>query len=70
MDILSALFRQQTRKIGLLVPSVIISEKHQDALEITEHPVEVGATVIVQAISPQVGVFIQVQTPPRLPFPH
>lgn len=45
MDILSALFRQQTRKIGLLVPSVIISEKHQDALEITEHPVEVGAAV-------------------------
>ncbi|CQR23417.1 Uncharacterised protein [Yersinia enterocolitica] len=38
MDILSAIFRQQTRKIGLLVPSVIISEKHQDALEITEHP--------------------------------
>ncbi|CNK56256.1 MULTISPECIES: phage baseplate protein [Yersinia] len=45
MDILSAIFRQQTRKIGLLVPSVIISEKHQDALEITEHPVEVGAAV-------------------------
>ncbi|WP_404704977.1 phage baseplate protein [Yersinia vastinensis] len=45
MDILSALFRQQTRKIGVLVPSVIISEKHQDALEITEHPVEVGAAV-------------------------
>lgn len=45
MDILSAIFRQQTRKIGLLVPSVIIAEKHQDALEITEHPVEVGAAV-------------------------
>ncbi|CND92814.1 Uncharacterised protein [Yersinia rohdei] len=45
MDILSAIFRQQTRKIGLLVPSVIISEKHQDALEITEHPVEIGAAV-------------------------
>ncbi|HDL7084436.1 TPA: hypothetical protein PXM35_000093 [Yersinia enterocolitica] len=45
MDILSAIFRQQTRKIGLLVPSVIISEKHLDALEITEHPVEVGAAV-------------------------
>ncbi|MBW5869192.1 hypothetical protein H0I69_15465 [Yersinia enterocolitica] len=45
MDILSAIFRQQTRKIGVLVPSVIISEKHQDVLEITEHPVEVGAAV-------------------------
>lgn len=45
MDILSAIFRQQTRKIGLLVPSVIIAEKHQDTLEITEHPVESGAAV-------------------------
>ncbi|MGH1498227.1 phage baseplate protein [Yersinia proxima] len=45
MDILSAIFRQQTRKIGLLVPSVIIAEKHQDTLEITEHPVEIGAAV-------------------------
>lgn len=40
MDILSVLFRQQTRKIGIVVPSVVISEKHNDVLEITEHPVE------------------------------
>ncbi|WP_387467132.1 phage baseplate protein [Photorhabdus sp. RM323S] len=49
MDILSAIFQQQTRKFGtesmLLVPSVVISEKHTDALEITEHPVEIGAAV-------------------------
>ncbi|CNK98224.1 MULTISPECIES: phage baseplate protein [Yersinia] len=45
MDILSALFRQQKRRINLLVPSVVITEKHQDTLEITEHPVEVGAAV-------------------------
>ncbi|EPF1298783.1 phage baseplate protein [Klebsiella michiganensis] len=45
MDILSTLFQQQTRKIGLIVPSVVISEKHSDTLEITEHPVEVGAAI-------------------------
>ncbi len=45
MDILSAIFRLQSRRIGLLVPSVVVSEKHVDALEITEHPVETGAPV-------------------------
>lgn len=45
MDILSTLFHQQSRKIGLIVPSVVVSEKHSDTLEITEHPVEIGAAV-------------------------
>ncbi|MBD8451883.1 phage baseplate protein [Serratia rubidaea] len=49
MDILSALFRQQTRSIGagvgVIVPSVVVSEKHSDTLQITEHPVEIGAAV-------------------------
>lgn len=40
MDILSTLFHQQSRKIGIIVPDVVISEKHSDTLEITEHPVE------------------------------
>lgn len=40
MDILSTLFQQQSRRIGIMVPSVVISEKHSDTLEITEHPVE------------------------------
>jgi len=44
MDILSAIFRQQSRRIGLLIPSVVESEKHSDTLEITEHPVEKPAT--------------------------
>lgn len=44
MDILSAIFRQQSRRVGLMVPSVVISEKHSDALEITEHPVEKPTT--------------------------
>lgn len=45
MDVLSVLFNQRSRKIGLLIPDVVVSEKHQDALEITEHPVEIGAPV-------------------------
>lgn len=45
MDILSVLFSQQKRRIGAIVPSVAISEKHSDTLEITEHPVEIGAQV-------------------------
>lgn len=44
MDILSTLFRQSSRRIGagadMIIPSVVISEKHSDTLEITEHPVE------------------------------
>ncbi len=45
MDILSTLFQQQSRRIGLIIPSVVITEKHNDTLEITEHPVETGAPV-------------------------
>ncbi|CDL79914.1 phage baseplate protein [Xenorhabdus cabanillasii] len=45
MDILSMLFSQGTRKIGMIVPSVVISEKHQDSTEITEHPVQLGAAI-------------------------
>lgn len=40
MDIISTLFSLQSRRIGLLIPDVVISEKHSDTLEITEHPVE------------------------------
>lgn len=45
MDALSVLLSQQKRRIGIIVPSVVISEKHSDMLEITEHPVETGAPV-------------------------
>ncbi|WP_336879765.1 phage baseplate protein [Providencia rettgeri] len=41
MDILGTLFSQGTRKIGMFVPSVVISEKHSDSSEITEIPVQV-----------------------------
>ncbi|EGT5186454.1 hypothetical protein FZI02_20825 [Cronobacter sakazakii] len=51
MDILSTLFSQQSRKIGLVVPDVVISEKHSDMLEITEHPVEKGAPVADHAFN-------------------
>lgn len=45
MDILSVIFRLQSRKIGIFVPDVVVSEKYVDALEITEHPVEFGAAI-------------------------
>lgn len=45
MDILSTLFRLQSRSIGVIIPDVVVSEKHSDTLEITEHPVEIGAAV-------------------------
>lgn len=64
MDILSTLFRQQTRQLGpdtnLIVPSVVISEKHSDMLEITEHPVEVGAAVSDHAYRRPSEVVMQV----------
>lgn len=45
MDILSTLLRLQSRKIGVIIPDVVVSEKHSDTLEITEHPVETGAAI-------------------------
>ncbi|HHT5262730.1 MAG: hypothetical protein E7J74_01290 [Klebsiella sp.] len=60
MDILSTLFQQQTRRIGLIVPSVVISEKHNDTLEITEHPVEVGAAISEHAYRRPSEVVMQV----------
>ncbi|HDX8333058.1 TPA: hypothetical protein ROU58_005440, partial [Raoultella ornithinolytica CD1_MRS_4] len=60
MDILSTLFQQQSRKIGLIVPSVVISEKHNDTLEITEHPVEVGAAISDHAYRRPSEVVMQV----------
>lgn len=60
MDIFSTLFQQQSRKIGLIVPSVVISEKHNDTLEITEHPVEVGAAISDHAYRRPSEVVMQV----------
>lgn len=60
MDILSTLFQQQSRRIGLIVPSVVISEKHTDTLEITEHPVEVGAAISDHAYRRPSEVVMQV----------
>lgn len=45
MDIISTLFHLQSRKIGIIVPSVVVAEKHSDRLEITEHPVEIGSAI-------------------------
>jgi hypothetical protein len=38
-------FNLQSRKIGVIIPDVVVSEKHSDTLEITEHPVETGAAI-------------------------
>lgn len=40
MDIISTLFSLQSRKIGIFIPDVVITEKHSDTLDITDHPVE------------------------------
>ena len=60
MDILSTLFHLQSRKIDILVPSIVISEKHSDRLEITEHPVEMGAAVADHAYRRPSEVVMQV----------
>ncbi|BCQ40897.1 hypothetical protein ERHA54_35000 [Erwinia rhapontici] len=60
MDILSTLFSQQSRKIGLIIPSVVISEKHSDSLEITEHPVEDKAPVADHAFKRPAELLMEV----------
>lgn len=45
MDVLSVLLQQRTRSIGTVIPDVVITERHSDMLEITEHPVEMGAPI-------------------------
>lgn len=40
MDFISTLLHQQSRRIGVIVPSVVVSEVHTDSMTITEHPVE------------------------------
>lgn len=60
MDILSTLFHQQKRKIELFVPSVVISEKHVDTLEITQHPVEDKAPITDHAFRLPAEVVMEV----------
>ncbi|WP_369073342.1 phage baseplate protein, partial [Cronobacter sakazakii] len=45
MDFLSTLLRNNQRRIGVLVPDVVISESHKDTLNVTSHPVEFGAAI-------------------------
>ncbi len=64
MDILSnvtsAIFHQKRRQIGLMVPDVVVSEKHTDTLTITEHPVEKGASITDHAYKNAAEVTMQV----------
>uniref|UniRef100_A0A3B0M200 Dit-like phage tail protein N-terminal domain-containing protein n=1 Tax=Arsenophonus endosymbiont of Trialeurodes vaporariorum TaxID=235567 RepID=A0A3B0M200_9GAMM len=60
MDMLSTFFSQRSRKIGLLMPDVVISEKHHDTLEITDHPVELGAKIADHAYKRPAEVTMEV----------
>src|SRR5260363_275132 len=44
-DALQSVLIRARRCIGEIVPNVVIEEVHQDALTITEHPVEQGAAI-------------------------
>nr|WP_318381256.1 hypothetical protein [uncultured Enterobacter sp.] len=45
MDILSAMLKLQSRSVGVLVPSAVVTEKHTDTLVVTDQPVESGASL-------------------------
>lgn len=47
------------RSIGTILPDVVVSEKHHDELEMTEHPVEAGATITDHAFKLPATVVIQ-----------
>lgn len=47
------------RSIGTILPNVVVSEKHQDELEMTDHPVEAGATITDHAFKLPATVVIQ-----------
>jgi hypothetical protein len=40
-----ALIIQQTRRIGTIVPDIVVEEVHDDVMQITKHPVETGAPI-------------------------
>lgn len=44
----------------MIIPSVVVSEKHSDTLEITEHPVEVGAAIADHAYKKPSEVVMEV----------
>ena len=60
MDVLTTLFQQQSRRIGILVPSVVVTETHSDVLEITEYPVEMGAAMADHAYKKPAGLVMTV----------
>lgn len=50
---------QPRRSIGGLYPDIVVEEQHEDALEITEHPVEQGAAVNDHAFKKPESVVIR-----------
>jgi len=47
------------RSIGGLYPDVVVEENHEDSLQITEHPVEQGASVADHAFKKPVSVTVR-----------
>ena len=47
------------RSIGTLLPQVVIKERHTDELEMTDHPVEAGATITDHAFKLPAVVVIE-----------
>lgn len=45
MDLLNAIIKPQSRRIGFLIPDVIITETHTDELNIAQHPVDRSASI-------------------------
>lgn len=60
MDFLSVLFHQKTRSIGTVIPDVVVTERHSDMLEITEHPVEIGAPISDHAFKRPAEIVMEV----------
>ncbi|GFM38004.1 phage baseplate protein [Desulfovibrio psychrotolerans] len=48
-----------TRSIGGLYPDVVVEESHEDALQVTEHPVEQGAAISDHAFKKPATVVIR-----------
>lgn len=58
---LIGLFTTPIRMIGPIIPGIVIEEDHQDALTITDHPVERGANITDHAFKQPARLDIQCQ---------
>ena len=56
---IGSLLFTDARSIGGIIPDVVIRERHQDDLEATEHPVEMGSPITDHAFMRPVSVTIE-----------